>query len=254
MLTQNKIKYIRSLDIKKNRQQNGCFIVEGEKMVVELIESNFKIVELFALPDFISQNIEKIKNRCPFDEITERELKKISSLKTPNQVVAIAEIPKYIIEQSLFTSLNIALDNIQDPGNLGTIIRTANWFGVKNIFCSHNTVDTFNPKVIQATMGAIFRTNIVYCDLTEVIEKTKNSNLQVYGALLDGENIYSSKLNNSGLIVLGNESKGISEPIQKLIDIKIRIPNFPIDSTAMESLNVGIANAVILAEFRRQAK
>ncbi len=254
MLTQNKTKYIQSLQIKKIRQQNNCFIIEGEKMVMELLNSNFKTIELFALHDYIYHNNEIIINRCHVIEITERELKKISSLKTPNKVIALAEIPQHKLEPNSFESLNIALDNIQDPGNMGTIIRTANWFGVKNIFCSHNTVDAYNPKVIQATMGVIFRTNIIYTDLKYIIEKAENSGQCIYGTLLDGDNIYNSDLNNNGLIVLGNESKGISKPIQKLISNKIYIPDFPKGSTVTESLNVGIANAIVLAEFRRRLK
>lgn len=252
MLTNNKIKFINSLEIKKNRQNSKCFIVEGEKMILELIKSKLKTVELFALTDFIRKNNVKLKQIDSIIEISEKELKKISSLKTPNQVLAIVNIPSPKINNTTFKSLNIVLDNIQDPGNLGTIIRTANWFGVNNIFCSNNTVDAYNSKVIQSTMGAIFRTNIFYTDIADIIQKAKNSGQQIYGTLLDGDSIYDLPLNNNGIIVMGNESKGISKPIQKLIDNKILIPNFPENINDMESLNVGIANAIALAEFRRQ--
>ena len=252
MISQNKIKFIRSLANKKYRLQNNSFIVEGEKMVLELLESNFETTEIFALPSFINAFASKIDKITHVNEITEQELKKVSSLKTPNQVLAIVKSPNNRLNNNNYNLLSLALDNIQDPGNFGTIIRTANWFGVKNIFCSHDTVDAYNPKVIQSTMGAIFRTNIIYADLKDIIEKATKNGLNIYGAVLDGEDIYESKLNNNSLIILGNESKGISKPIQQLIDNKIRIPGFPKDSNTMESLNVSIANAIILAEFRRQ--
>lgn len=252
MLSNNKIKFINSLNLKKNRFNNKCFIVEGEKMVLELINSNLKIVEIFALPDFILTNKTILKSINTITTITTNELKKISSLKTPNQVLALADIPSPSINNTTFKSLNIALDNIQDPGNLGTIIRTANWFGVNNIFCSNNTVDAYNSKVIQSTMGAVFRTNIFYADLADLIKKASDNGQQIYGTQLNGKNIYDSPLNNNGLIVLGNESKGISKPIQKLINNKILIPNFPININDMESLNVAVASAIVLAEFRRQ--
>jgi len=252
MLSQNKIKFIRSLDIKKNREQHRCFLVEGEKMVLELFESDFKTLELFALKSFISNFSKNIDKSISVIEISEQELNKISSLKTPNQVLAVVKIPEPNLDANLFLSLNIALDNIQDPGNMGTIIRTANWFGVTTIFCSTDTVDAYNSKVIQATMGAIFRTTIIYGDITHFINEAKKHGQPIYGALLDGNNIYKTDLKNNGLIVLGNESKGISKPIQNLIDNKIRIPNFPEESSEMESLNVAIAGAIVLAEFRRQ--
>lgn len=252
MLSQNKIKYVRLLANKKNRIQNNSFIVEGEKMVLELLQSNFKTIEIFALPSFINSYANKLNKIRSVNEINEQELKKISSLKTPNQALAIVEIPNNSLVNIKYNSLSLALDNIQDPGNFGTIIRTANWFGVSNIFCSTDTVDAYNPKVIQSTMGAIFRTKIIYGNLNNVILEAKKNGQLVYGALLNGENIYTPKLNNNAIVVFGNESKGISKPIENLIDHKIRIPNFPETSHAMESLNVGIANAIVLAEFRRQ--
>ena len=252
MLSINKIKHVKSLELKKHRINTKCFVVEGEKMVLELINSKLNTIELFATDDFLSNNLQILKKANTVTTVTTKDLKKISSLKTPNQALAIAEIPSPKIENNSFSSLNIALDSIQDPGNLGTIIRTANWFGVENIFCSKNTVDAYNPKVIQATMGAIFRTNIFYTNLPELINTAKNSGQKIYGTLLDGKNIYDTQLCNNGLIIMGNESKGISEPIQNLIDNKILIPNYPININDMESLNVGIANAIVLAEFRRQ--
>jgi len=247
MLSQNKIKYINSLHQKKYRQLNNCFIVEGEKMVFELLKSNLNTIDLYATADFISINKGIVAN-----EITDKELKKISSLKTPNKVIAIAEIPMQ--DKTLFVQneLILVLDNIQDPGNLGTIIRTANWFGIKSIICSPDTVDAYNSKVIQSTMGAIFRTQIIYTNLPTFLLNAKGNGTLIYGTVLDGTNLHQTELLNHGLVVLGNESKGISDEIKDLIDVKIRIPDFPFGKSGMESLNVGIANAIVLAEFRRQ--
>lgn len=252
MLSINKIKYIKSLELKKNRINNKCFVVEGEKMVLELINSQLNTIEVFATDEFIVKNTHILKNTNLVTAINTKDLKRISSLKNPNKAVAIAHIPSPKTDANTFLSLNIALDNIQDPGNLGTIIRTANWFGIKNIFCSKDTVDAYNPKVIQATMGAIFRTKIFYTNLDELITESKSSGQKIYGTLLDGDNIYNTKLSNNGLIIMGNESKGISKPIQNLIDNKILVPNYPLNINDMESLNVGVANAIVLAEFRRQ--
>jgi TrmH family RNA methyltransferase len=159
---------------------------------------------------------------------------------------------KSVTNKNSISDLTIVLDNIQDPGNLGTIIRTANWFGVNNIFCSQNTVDSYNQKVIQSTMGAIFRVNIFYTDIALFIKEAIADKKEIYGALLSGTNIYKSTLNNDGIIVLGNESKGISTPIQELISNRIKIPNYPENTNSMESLNVSIACGIILSEFRRQ--
>lgn len=254
MLSQNRIKFIRSLDLKKNRHQQRCFVVEGEKMVLELLHSNFTTLEIFALPEFLIKYTALLDPQTKLWEVNESELKKISTLKTPNQALALVEMPKTTLHSEAFGSLSIALDNIQDPGNLGTIIRTANWFGVSHIFCSPDTVDAYNPKVIQATMGAIFRTHVIYDELETLIKKAKAQGTQVFGTLLEGVNMYEIALPQQAMIVMGNESKGISNNIQELIDSKIRIPDFPLGSNHMESLNVGIAHAIILAEFRRQFK
>lgn len=246
MLTKNKIKFIKSLEQKKYRLKHNCFVVEGEKMVSEVLASKFKVLDLFCTNDFnYSDNIDFAIR------VDEQELKKISFLKTANKALAIVEIPQHnaTIQNS---NLNLVLDNIQDPGNLGTIIRTANWFGVSHVFCSIETADVYNPKVVQATMGAIFRTKVQYCNTELLIKDAKKQNIPVYGTLLNGLNIYEQKLSTNGLIVLGNEGQGISPEIEKLIDHKIKIPNYTEGSELMESLNVGIANAIILAEFKRR--
>lgn len=245
-LTKNKIKFIKSLEQKKFRQKHNCFIVEGEKMVLELLASNCKVIELYQTIDFQSKNY--FKNPIT---ITNEELRKITLLKTPNNVLAIAEIFTSNIKTPQ-NELSLVLDDIKDPGNLGTIIRTANWFGIKQIYCSMETADVYNPKVVQSTMGALFRTNITYCNIEQLITQAKEQKIPVYGTLLSGSNIYEHKLSNSGYIVLGNESKGISPNIEALIDHKIKIPSYAAHDEQMESLNVAIANAIVLAEFKRQ--
>jgi TrmH family RNA methyltransferase len=252
MLSQNKIKFIRSLELKKNRKKHNLFIVEGEKMVLELLKSNIKITEVFAVDKFIAEINRFANDKINIFTITELQLKKISNLKTPNSVLAVAEIPHVTVSEKYYNDLCLAIDNIQDPGNLGTIIRTADWFGIKNIFCSNDSVDIYNPKVVQSTMGAIFRVNVYYTNLKEIIANAKNKGMQVFGTVLSGNNIYKSYLSNNAMIVLGNESKGISSKIENIIDIKIKIPRFPENSLSSESLNVGIANAIVIAEFRRQ--
>jgi TrmH family RNA methyltransferase len=251
VLSKNKIKLINSLKNKKGRQESGLFVVEGEKMVDELINSNFKVDCIIAIPEWISQNSNIIKEIQSF-ETDEPTLKKISSLTTPNKVLALAKIKESKINfEELESDLSLVLDTIQDPGNLGTIIRTADWFGIKNIICSHNSVDVYNSKVIQSTMGAVFRTNVYYEDLENLFQKI-NSSIDVYGTFLEGENIYSNDLNKNGLIVFGNESKGISRSIEKYITKKITIPSFSSLNGSMESLNITAAAAIVCSEFRRR--
>ncbi len=254
MLSKNKIKLIRSLELKKHRKEHNLFIIEGEKMVDELLASSLSITEIYATDSYFHQ-ISNIYQTLNINLITEKELGQISQLKTPNQVLALANIPsnnssEYNIKQGLF----LALDNIQDPGNLGTIIRTANWFGVTTIFCSADTVDAYNSKVVQATMGALFSTQVIYTELVNVFENAKNHNIPTYGTSLKGENLYTKPLPKNALIVMGNESKGISENTYSHIDEKILIPTFAEkNANVIESLNVGIATSIVLAEFRRQA-
>lgn len=249
MISKNSIKHIKQLQQKKYRKDNKLFIVEGEKMVNELLNSSFEVKEVFATQEYFNKTDKR--NIAKLTLINDKELKQISQLKTPNQVLAVAKIPQTKIAQP-DKGLFIALDNIQDPGNMGTIIRTANWFGVKAVFCSHNCVDVYNTKVVQSTMGAIFTTPVIYTDLKELFS-TKNK-LPVYGTSLSGDNLYTAKLNVDAIIVMGNESKGLSEKLQGLVDEKILIPTYPKDSNEhIESLNVAVATSIILAEFRRQA-
>ena len=243
MLTKSQINYINSLQTKKYRQKYQHFVAEGDKIVQELLESHFKIHSIYAKKDWISNFKFQISN-FKLLEINENELKKISSLTTPNQVLAIAEISPYSIEQkNLSNKLSIALDNIQDPGNLGTIIRTADWFGIENIFCSADCADTFSPKVVQASMGSIFRVKIHEVDLRDFF--TKNKNVPVLGAVLDGENIFEKKFSSKGIILIGNESRGIKKELLSFVSKKISIPKYG----KAESLNAAIATGIICAVF-----
>src|SRR6056297_2270764 len=225
MLSKNKIKFINSLKKKKNRINKGFFIAEGEKIISELIsDSTYKITELFATDSFLS----KLSNqqKSTIDElhtITEEELKKISDLKKPNKTIAVVKIPKHTIEpEEIKKSLCLVLDNINDPGNLGTIIRTADWFGINHIFCSEGSVDLYNPKVIQSTMGSFMRIKLLYKNLETFLPKfTDVKGFQIYGCFLEGENIYSAPLQDKGFIVMGSESHGISDKLEDYIHKKL---------------------------------
>ncbi|HLV14011.1 MAG TPA: RNA methyltransferase [Xanthomarina sp.] len=238
MLSKNQIKSITSLKQKKYRIQEGVFVAEGVKTIKELIASHFKLKQLYTVESFkIDTKLETL--------ISENELKKISFLSTPNTALAVFYIPEV---KSIDTKkLIVALDNVRDPGNLGTIIRLCDWFGVTDLICNLETVDCFNPKVVQATMGSITRVNISYLDLAEFLGQ---SDLEVFGAFMEGENIYKKDLPSKGVLVLGNEAKGVSEEIEKLITTKISIPRFG-ELQATESLNVATATAILLSEFRR---
>ena len=238
MISKNRIRFIKSLQQKKQRIENSLFVIEGEKMVNEAIEWVPQHIDsIYHTSEY--KNETKNDFNFSFNEITSQELKEISSLTTPNKVIAICrKLPTLDIKSNYL----IALDGIQDPGNMGTIIRLADWFGISHIICSKETVDCYNPKVLQATMGAIYRVNIMYTDLVSFFQ---NNTLPVYGALLEGENLFNHELKKNGIIVLGNEGNGISETIKNHIDIPITIPKYG----NAESLNVATAGAIILGTF-----
>lgn len=248
MLSKNKIKYIRSLELKKNRKEEKVFVAEGHKLVGDLL-GHFPCRLLVAIPSWLEKH-----SRVQADEIIEvtpDELTRASLQKTPQEVLAIFEQPVWTYEvESVSKSLCLALDDIQDPGNLGTIIRLADWFGIEHIFCSQGTVDVYNPKTIQATMGALARVKLHYCHLPSLIASL--GNVPVYGTFLDGENMYGKDLTSHGLIVMGNEGNGIGEEVAKLVNERLYIPNYPPQRETSESLNVAVATAVICAEFRRR--
>jgi TrmH family RNA methyltransferase len=254
MLSKNQIKFVNSLKQKKYREEHNLFIAEGAKIVPELLASGIRVKQVFATSEFLRRN--KIDNQTERFEIKEAELERISSLMAPNEALALCEIPVYeLVPDSFKNKLTLVLDEIKDPGNMGTIIRIADWYGIGEIVCSPGCVDAFNPKVVQATMGSIARIKIYQTDLLSFIkEQTKINKPAVFGALLDGESIYSKQLPSSGLIVIGNESKGISAEVIDLITDKISIPSFSHykeSSGEAESLNAAIATAIICSEFRR---
>ena len=250
MISKAQIKSINALKQKKKRDEQGLFIAEGVKVVNEILNSGIRVRQIISSRNFqlniFNYEIEVLR-------IRESELKKISSLSTPNEVLAVCEIPKYELRmEQLKGKLSLVLDTIQDPGNLGTIVRIADWFGIEHIICSEDTVDVYNPKVIQATMGSIARVKVHYSDLGIVLSKAKETipGIKIYGAALDGKNIYENGSLGDGLLIMGNESKGISEPVLQHVTDRILIPNY---GGGAESLNVAIATAVIAAEFKRRA-
>ncbi|QIK61067.1 RNA methyltransferase [Dysgonomonas sp. HDW5A] len=250
-LSKNKIKYIQSLKDKKSREEHRTFVVEGDKMVSELI-GFVKCQLLIATPDFVQTNQIHDNNIEEIVEVSKLELSKASFLKNPQQALGVFYQPHYILETNqLRNQLILALDCIQDPGNLGTIIRLADWYGIENIICSMDTVDVYNPKVVQATMGALARVKVHYVDLYECLRNMQEV-LPLYGTFLDGKNMYQQELSETGIIVMGNEGNGISPKIETLITNKLFIPNYPPQRETSESLNVAIATAIICTEFRRR--
>ena len=243
-LSKNQIKWVRSLQQKKQRDAEGVFVAEGHKCVEEL-RNAFELV-LLVTPDIA----------------TEVEIAQMSNLRTPQGVIGVFRKPisntQYSISDNqdpIPNTLSIVLDGVQDPGNLGTIIRTCDWFGVHDIYCSMDTADCYNPKVVQATMGALARVRVHYINIEQWLQEIRKAGVPIYGTLLEGENMYQEGAianKHQGVIIMGNEGNGISPEIRKLITHPIRIPSYPADAETSESLNVGIATAIVLAEFRRE--
>jgi TrmH family RNA methyltransferase len=253
MLSKNKIKYIQSLARKKNREAEQVFLVEGDKMVAEALQSSFSVRLLCATGEFLAGN-RQIARKTEVIEATTDEIRKASLLQSPQHALAVVEMPQTEFDPpALKNKLSLALDFIQDPGNMGTIIRLSDWFGIEHILCSENTVDCYNPKVIQASMGAIFRVKVHYLDLAQSLKALGQEGLPVYGAFLEGKNIYTQPLDAKGVLVMGNEGNGISPEVEAVITDKIHIPSFASNDAGSESLNVSMATAVCLSEFRRRS-
>ena len=255
-ISKNQIKLIRQLEQKKLRRREGLFVAEGTKVVGDLL-AHYTPHAIFATDDWLKGHAsENCHLSSVITEVTDEELRRLSFLQHPQQVLALfpiplpTDIPLTSYLSPLTSNLSLALDGIQDPGNLGTIIRIADWFGIEQIICSEDTVDAWNPKVVQATMGSIARVNIIYNNLLEFLD-TLPADYPVYGTLLDGDNIYTQPLTPHGLIVMGNEGNGISPEIRQKVNRRLFIPSYHTDDTA-ESLNVAIATAVTCAEFRRR--
>ena len=245
MISKNQIKFIRQLEQKKFRHREGLFVAEGTKVVGDLLKAGYIPHSLYATPDWIASH-----SGAEATEVTDDELTRLSFQQHPQQVLALFPIPEPADLSPLTSHLSLLLDGVQDPGNLGTIIRIADWFGISNIICSEDTVDAYNPKVVQATMGSIARVNIIYTNLLELLDGLP-ADFPVYGTLLDGENIYTQELTPHGLIIMGNEGNGISDAVRQRVNRRLLIPDFHNGDTA-DSLNVAIATAITCSEFRRR--
>jgi len=256
MISSSKSKLIRSLQQKKFRDQHRLFMAEGEKMVDELItgspSSRFNITELIATPGWIDSRVSKLQG-IEITEASPAEIKKVSKLVSPQEVIALVSIPTihFSVEELLNTPV-LAFESIRDPGNLGTIIRTADWFGIRHIVCSPDSTDLYNPKVVQSTMGAITRVQLHYQEMETLLKNKELQTKTVFGTFMEGENIYSTSLEPDPLILFGNESHGLSKSLDSLIERRISIPSFSPIGKGSESLNVASSVAVVCSELRRR--
>ena len=245
-MTKAEIQLVRALADKRGRTEHGLFVAEGEKLIGELRGSHLKVRKIFALEGvFAGPEVETV---------APRDMERLSLLKTAANSLAIVETPRYGLDmRSLAGRLTLALDDVQNPGNLGTIVRLADWFGIADIVCSEASADCFNPKVVQATMGAILRVRVHYTDLGAFLHDAGAAGLPVYGTFLEGENIYGTTLTEEGVVVMGNEGRGISQAAARAVTHKLFIPPYPTDRRGSESLNVAMATGIVCSEFRRRA-
>ncbi len=245
-MTKSEIQLVKSLSDKRSRIETGLFVAEGEKLISELRASDALTVRKI-------YSLEGIFEGDGVEWVAPREMERVSQLKSANNSIALVDIPRYDLDmQNIGNQLILVLDGVQNPGNLGTIIRLADWFGIENIVCSENSADCFNPKVVQATMGAILRVKVHYRPLAEFLGEMQRAQVPIYGTLLEGENIYRAPLSQAGVVIMGNEGQGISPEVQQFISQKLYIPPFPADRCGSESLNVAIATSVVCSEFRRR--
>lgn len=244
MITKAEIQLVRSLADKRNRDLEGLFVAEGEKLISEIRASHLRIRRIYASEGLFSGPEVTVA--------TPKELERLTLLKTANNSVAVVEIPRHRLQiGDLKEQLTLALDEVQNPGNLGTIIRLADWFGIRNILCSPTSADCFNPKVVQATMGAILRVRVHYVDLPKTLSEARRAGILVYGTFLEGENIYQAPLTPTGIILMGNEGRGVSPECATTVSHKLYIPPYPADKPSSESLNVAMATGIVCSEFRR---
>ncbi|MDQ3111478.1 MAG: RNA methyltransferase [Bacteroidota bacterium] len=259
MLTKSRLSLLRALRQKKYRNDHGLFVAEGDKLVPEILQSSFAVETVYATEEWMKENSKIAKNAREVITVSKDELTRISSLVTPQRVLAVAVIPQYTLDETeLLNTYSLLLDGIRDPGNLGTIIRIADWFGIKDIICSPDSAEAWNPKVVQASMGSLLRVRIHEMEPVQFLqnlEKASNGKMPVvYGTFMEGESIYQAKFNSSGVIVIGNEANGISAETEKLIGKKITIPFVPLynnEKGRPESLNAAVAAAIVCAEVRR---
>ena len=247
MLSKSTISLLKSLQQKKFRIEHGLFLVEGYKSVIDFANSAYQIVTIYHT-NGIDPKLLKLSGKINFSEISLTDLEKISSLRSPQEIIALVKMPEWPVlnASELKGKFSIALDSVQDPGNMGTIIRTADWFGIQHIICSTDTVDVYNPKVVQATMGSLAHVNVYYVELTEFLSSI---NIPMFGALLDGSNIYKTEFGAEGVVIMGNEGNGLRPEVIKLVQKAVTIPR----SGNAESLNVGIATAIFCSEIKRNS-
>jgi len=255
MISKNKIKFIVSLQKKKVRDDERLFVIEGDKLVREFLTSGAPVKMLYTKPEFLNSLAPELVGPVKeVENVSYEELKQISTLRTPHNALAVVQMAEHEMNMSeILNHFCVALDFVQDPGNMGTIIRAAGWFGIRNIVCSADCVDVYNPKVIQSSMGALLHVNVFYDDLRKVLTAAARNSVSVFGTMLEGKSIYDHKLDNKGIILLGNESKGISDELIPFITEKISIPKFSIAKEGIDSLNVGRAASVVFSEFLRKS-
>lgn len=251
MLSKAKIKHIRSLELKKFRNELDLFVAEGNKLVADLLPI-FPCELLLARPEWLTAQARQPQVK-ELIEVNEEEMRRASLQKSPQQVLGVFRKPHgELREVDPSKELVIALDGVQDPGNLGTIVRLADWFGISHLVCSRDTVDVYSPKTIQATMGAIARVAVHYTDLVPFLQEQHQQGVPLYGTFLDGEDLYQKPLSQKGVLIMGNEGNGIRDAVSAWVNEKLYIPNYPVGRPTSESLNVAIATAIVCAEFRRR--
>jgi TrmH family RNA methyltransferase len=250
MLSISQIKQIKNLQAKKYRKEHNLFIAEGNRLVQDLLQSSIQVSKIF----YVESWTPMIKNEnISYQQISKKEMERISGLSTPSEVLAVVKVPVKQIDFKISESeLVLVLDDVQDPGNLGTIIRLADWFGIEKIICTSGTADAYSPKVVQSTMGSIARVAIAYYNPSKIVEQLANKMVPVYGTFLKGENIFHKKLSQNGVIILGNEGNGISKAFESIVSHRITIPSFSKTDCGSESLNVAVAAAIVCSEFRRR--
>ena len=259
MLSKARIKWIKSLEQRKHRQENMAFVAEGPKLVGELLPFMTPLY-LAATEEWAAAHPEAMRQAREADVVSRAELERASLLRTPQTVLAVLPLPERQLDvNALHGCLSLALDGVQDPGNLGTILRIADWFGIRHVICSEGTVDAYNPKCVQSSMGALARVGVYQVgSLVEFLRYAqaqadlRQTGIPVYGTFLDGNNIYDEEITPNGIIVMGNEGNGISDDVRQLITHRLYIPNYPLGSQTTESLNVAVATAIVCAEFRRR--
>ncbi len=253
MISKSTIKLIKSLSVKKYREKEKLFLIEGDKNVLDALNSGYPVKQLFVTEQFVHEHKSTFSIGRNFTLLTKEELKKASLLQNPQNCLAICELPSENQLPSEITDISLYLDGIRDPGNLGTIIRTCDWFGIKQLFCSPDTVDMFNPKVIQASMGSFCRIQLTSTEIEPLAKLTQHTGVPVFGSFMDGKNMYTENLPSKAIIVIGNEGQGIRQETEKSITNRISIPAFSQNSNTAESLNAAIAASIICSEFKRQS-